>query len=132
MKFVRNDPTFKERRRELRRNQTDAEKALWTHIRARQLQGMKFFRQYSIGPYILDFYCPQMKLAIEVDGGQHSYDENQKADTVRTEYMKTHGIHVIRFWNHEILQHLDSVVAIIADYALHHSSANSINPLTPS
>lgn len=72
MKFVRNDPVLKQRRRELRRNQTDAGKALWMKVRNRQLFGLRFFRQYSIGPYILDFYCPMEKLAIELDGGQHN------------------------------------------------------------
>ncbi len=115
MKYVRNDPDLKERRRELRRNQTEAEKALWKLIRARQVQGMKFFRQYSVGPYIIDFYCPTLKLAIELDGGQHNYDEIRKIDNVRTDYLKAHGIDVIRFWNHEVLQHLDSVVAKIAE-----------------
>jgi len=68
MKYLQNDPALKQRRRELRRNQTDAEKALWAYLRNKQFYGMKFFRQYSIGPYILDFYCPNMKLAVELDG----------------------------------------------------------------
>lgn len=56
MNYLRNDPSLRERRRELRRNQTDAEKMLWRQVRGKQLQGKKFFRQYSVGPYILDFY----------------------------------------------------------------------------
>ena len=113
MKFLRNDPTLKQRRRELRRNQTDAEKALWAHLRNKQFLGMKFFRQYSIGPYILDFYCPNIKLAVELDGGQHNQCENKKYDAVRSEYLKSQGIEVIRFWDNEVLLDIESVLSEI-------------------
>jgi very-short-patch-repair endonuclease len=115
MRYIWNDPVLKGRRQELRRNQTEAEKALWKRLRAKQLNGMKFFRQYSVGPYILDFYCPIMKLAIEIDGGQHSYDENRDRDHVRTDYLNRESIHVIRFWNHEVLQHIEAVVARVSE-----------------
>jgi very-short-patch-repair endonuclease len=111
MKFLRNDPTLKKRRRELRRNQTDAEKALWAHLRNKQFYGMKFFRQYSIGPYILDFYCPNIKLAVELDGGQHNQCENQEYDAIRSEYLKARGIEVMRFWDHEVLLDMESVLS---------------------
>jgi very-short-patch-repair endonuclease len=111
MKFLRNDPTLKQRRRELRHNQTEAEKALWAHLRNKQFYEMKFFRQYSIGPYILEFYCRNMKLAIELDGGQHNQCENQEYDAVRSEYLKAHGIEVMRFWNHEVLHDMESVLS---------------------
>ena len=70
MKFLRNDPALKERRRELRQNQTDAERAFWARVRNRQFFGMRFFRQFSVGPYVLDFYCPALQLAVELDGGR--------------------------------------------------------------
>jgi len=111
---LRNDPTLKPRRRELRRNQTDAEKALWAYLRSKQFYGMKFFRQYSIGPYILDFYCPTAKLAIELDGGQHNQCENKEYDESRSEYLKAQGIEVTRFWNHEVLLDIQSVLAGLA------------------
>ena len=111
MRFLRNDPTLKQRRRELRLNQTEAEKILWAQLRNRQFYGFKFFRQYSIGPYILDFYCPVMKLAIELDGGQHTQCENNEYDVVRSEYLKTQSIDVIRFWNHEVLLDMEGVLA---------------------
>ena len=110
MKFLRNDPALKQRRRELRRNQTDAEKALWAKLRNKQFYGMKFFRQYSIGPYILDFYCPTIKLAVELDGGQHNQPENRVYDETRSEYLKTKGIEVVRFWDNEILLDMESVL----------------------
>ncbi|TAN41409.1 MAG: endonuclease domain-containing protein [Nitrospirae bacterium] len=108
--FNRNDPVLKEQRRGLRRNQTDAEKAFWSKVRAKQFYGIKFFRQYSIGPYILDFYCPTLKLAVELDGGQHTEKQNQEYDTARTEYLTTQGIKVVRFWNNEVLCNIDGVL----------------------
>lgn len=111
---MRNDPTLKSRRRELRRNQTDAEKALWASLRSKQFYGMKFFRQYSIGPYILDFYCPTAKLAVELDGGQHNQCENKEYDESRSEYLKAQGIKVARFWNHEVLLDIQGVLAGLA------------------
>jgi very-short-patch-repair endonuclease len=72
---------------------------------------MKFFRQYSIGPYILDSYCPTLKLAVELDGGQHNQCENKEYDSTRSEYLKVQEIDVIRFWNHEVLLDVQSVLA---------------------
>lgn len=114
MKFIRNDPALKCRRQELRRNQTEAEKAFWSRVRDRRFCGIRFVRQYSTGPYILDFYCPKLKLAIELDGGQHAHDDNQEYDAARSAYLKSQGIDVMRFWNHEVLQNTDSVLAMIA------------------
>lgn len=113
MKFLRNDPALKNRRRELRRNQTGAEKELWAHLRNKQFYEMKFFRQYSIGPYILDFYCPTIKLAVELDGGQHNQSENKEYDLVRSQYLKSHGIDVIRFWSNEVLLNMEGVLAAL-------------------
>ena len=84
MSFVKNDPVLKARRRELRRNQTDAEKAFWSRVRNKLFLGLKFFRQYSMGPYILDFYCPEKKLAVEVDGGQHNLTDGREYDAERS------------------------------------------------
>ena len=114
MKFLLNDPALLERRRELRRNQTEAEKALWPWLGNKQFYGMKFFRQYSIGPYILDFYCPAAKLAVELDGGQHNQCENGEYDAARSEYLKGHGIEVTRFWDHEVLVDVQSILAGLA------------------
>ena len=75
---------------------------------------MRFIRQCSAGPYILDFYCPKLKLAIELDGGQHAQDARQTYDAERSAYLKSQGIDVLRFWNNEVLQDTDSVLAVIA------------------
>ena len=82
---------MKKRRQELRRNQTEAEKTLWSYLQNRQLYRMKFFRQYSIGPYFLDFYCPAMRLAVELDGGQHNQCESREYDAVRSECPESIG-----------------------------------------
>jgi very-short-patch-repair endonuclease len=115
IEFLRNDPALKQRRRELRRQQTEAEKIFWAHIRNRQFCSMKFFRQYSIGPYILDFYCPTLKLAVELDGGQHNEFEHREYDDARSEYLKAQGIDVLRFWNHDVLLDIGSVLTRISE-----------------
>ncbi len=111
VKFLKNNPALKNVRRELRHNQTDAERAFWWKVRNRQFHGLKFFRQYSVGSYILDFYCPAIKVAVELDGGQHNQPEECDYDAVRSEYLNSCGVSVVRFWNHEVLQNMDSVLA---------------------
>lgn len=111
MIFLKNDPILKDRRKELRRNQTDAEKAFWTKIRNKQFLGLKFFRQYSFGLYILDFYCPEKKLAVELDGGQHNLPDGREYDADRTIFLNAHGVEVERFWNNELLCNMDGVIA---------------------
>jgi very-short-patch-repair endonuclease len=111
MKPLRNDPTLKQRRRELRRNQTEAEKMIWSRLRNGLFLGMKFFRQYSIGPYIVDFYCPKRRLAIELDGGQHAEDDTRRYDAERSAYLRTQGIKVMRFWNNDVLIDTEAVLA---------------------
>ncbi|MDO8601559.1 MAG: endonuclease domain-containing protein [bacterium] len=111
---IRNTQAFKKRRRALRRAQTDAEKKLWHILRGKRLSGLKFFRQYSIGNYILDFYCPLKKLAIEADGSQHIENEY---DDERARYLEKQGIQILRFWDNDILMNIEGVygkiVAII-------------------
>ena len=114
MNYIRNNPKLKQRRRDLRRDQTDAEKLLWQKIRNRQLHGRKFYRQYSVGPYVLDFYCPKSKLAVELDGGQHAKDDRRAYDEHRCEYLKALGIEVMRFWNNEVMTNIEGVLIEIA------------------
>jgi very-short-patch-repair endonuclease len=100
--------TTPDRRRELRAHQTDAERVLWQLLRSRQLGGFKFRRQHSIGPYILDFYCPSARVAVELDGSQHL--ERQAYDGRRTEYLASEGIAVVRFANGDVLSNAEAVV----------------------
>jgi len=115
MKYLFNDPDLKHRRKVLRKNQTDAEKVFWSHVRNRQFHGMKFLRQYSVGPYILDFYCPEIKTAIELDGGQHNESGEKAYDAVRSEYLQAQGIDVLRFWDHEVLLDMQGVLAKVEE-----------------
>lgn len=92
---------------------TDAESRLWYHLRDRQLGGWKFRRQHPVGPFIVDFICLEKKVVIELDGGQHG--ENEEVDARRTAYLNKMGYHVLRFWNHEVLQETDAIMDTIFD-----------------
>ena len=114
MTILRNRSELKNRRRTLRKNFTDAERKLWSRLRGRQLSGFKFFRQYSVGPYILDFFCPAIKLAIELDGGQHAQGAQAFYDERRTEYLNKCDIKVIRFWDSDVFRNTDGVLLEIS------------------
>ena len=81
---------------------TPQEKKLWYVIRNRQFFGYRFRRQFPIGNYIVDFICREKKIIIEIDGGQHNEPKNIEYDNKRTEYLKSEGFQVVRFWNNEI------------------------------
>ncbi len=122
LKFTFNDSEFKGRRRELRRSQTEVEKILWQRLRNRQMDGLKFFRQYSVGAYILDFYCPQAKYGIELDGAQHAESVNSRYDMERSNQLGGLNINIIRFLNSDVLNQLDKVISeirsrIFSEYA---------------
>ena len=102
--------------RELREAETEAERKLWPLLRNRQLKGKKFRRQHAFSNYILDFYCHECKLAIEVDGQVHKNAENQQYDAARTTLLNDYGIKVIRFWNNEVLHETEKVLNKIAGY----------------
>jgi very-short-patch-repair endonuclease len=95
------------RARDLRRDSTDAEKTLWSHLREKQLGGKRFRRQRPIGKYIVDFVCLESQLIVELDGGQHQ--ESTGYDTARTTALNELGFTVIRFWNNEVLGEMDGV-----------------------
>ncbi|MCG8428671.1 MAG: endonuclease domain-containing protein, partial [Chromatiales bacterium] len=109
---VKKSKTLLSRARTLRRQSSKAESALWRQLRGRRLNGYKFRRQVVIEPYIVDFVCLEAKLIIEADGGQHA--DQQEYDARRTAKLEAMGYTVIRFWNHEILGELDSVLERIA------------------
>ncbi|MBI5016332.1 MAG: DUF559 domain-containing protein [Deltaproteobacteria bacterium] len=96
--------------RGLRREQTDAERRLWAHLRARQLGGFKFRRQHPVGEFVLDFFCDEALLGIELDGGQHAEEDRQRYDLERSEWLAKLGIRVLRFWNHEVLRNTEGVL----------------------
>ena len=98
--------------RQLRKNMTDAERALWRLLRQRQILGLRFRRQVPIDHYIADFACLEIKLVIEADGGQHS---ESQTDKVRDAYLRSHGFYVLRIWNSFILTNSDGVHRIITE-----------------
>jgi very-short-patch-repair endonuclease len=104
--------TLKERARQLRREQTDAERKLWARLRARQLCGHKFRRQFVIGPFIMDFCCFERRLVVELDGGQHASQPD--ADRRRSEFLLSRGYRVLRFWDNEVFENIDGVTEQIA------------------
>ncbi|MHB8831344.1 MAG: endonuclease domain-containing protein, partial [Patescibacteria group bacterium] len=105
-----NDPLFKARRKDLRSNMTRAEIHLWSFLKKLQLEGLKFRRQYGVGPYILDFYCPEERLAIELDGSAHDSEEAYTYDQERTNYLNGLDIKVIRFENRAVFEATDWVL----------------------
>jgi very-short-patch-repair endonuclease len=113
MRYKYNHLSRKGYRRNLRNNPTDVEKLLWHYIRGRQLPELRFLRQYSVGPYIIDFYCPKLRLAIELDGGQHSEKNHQEYDKKREHFLADNDIKVLRFWNNEVLADMESVLEMI-------------------
>jgi len=109
---VRGVSLTKQLARNLRKRSSDAERLLWFYLRDRRLEGFKFRRQYSIGPFIVDFVCLEKQLIIEVDGGQHA--EMTVEDNQRTEFLKRHGFRVLRFWNNEVFSQTESMLQVIA------------------
>jgi very-short-patch-repair endonuclease len=101
-----------ERARTLRRDGTDVERRLWQKLRNAQIDGASFRRQHAAGNYILDFYCPALQIAIELDGGQHAQVAQQ--DRLRDEWLAQRGVTVLRFWNSDVTQNLSGVLEVIA------------------
>ena len=97
--------------RNLRKNQTDVEKLLWRHLRNRQILGQKFRRQCPIDTYIVDFVCLELKLIIELDGGQHAVQT--ELDQHRTRQLKQRGFKLLRFWNNDVIQNTSGVLESI-------------------
>lgn len=112
---INNLPHLKTNRRILRNNLTPAEGALWKLLRNKQLDGKRFRRQFSVGNYILDFYCHSEKLAIELDGEHHFTDEGAENDKVRDEYLNNLGIKVLRIENKLVFDIQEQVLEYIKE-----------------
>jgi len=100
--------------RQLRRQQTDAERRIWARLRRRQVLGLKFRRQHPIGPYYADFVCVEIGLIVELDGGQHADQRHLAHDLVRTDFLVGLGYEVARFWDNDVLRDTDVILAAIA------------------
>ena len=101
----------KEHRKALRNNMTPAEAMLWRALKGRGVGGMKFRRQQGIGPFILDFYCPEHRLGIELDGSSHDY--KYEYDEARTDYLRGQGIRLLRFTNQQVFTSMQGVISEI-------------------
>lgn len=109
-KFIRGVTSVRKRAKE---QATPAEKTLWEQLRSRRLLGLKSCRQHPLGTYIVDFYCPALRLVVEIDGEIHRYQGVN--DQTRTDQLEERGYKVIRFWNYEIKHHLDTVLDTIVE-----------------
>ena len=118
---IHNKPDLKPRRKSLRNEATPAEKKLWGALQHSQLHGYKFRRQHSVGYYILDFYCPSERLAIELDGDSHFTDEAIEYDHERTAFLNSLNIRVLRFLNPHVYNDLESVCERIINEIRHPS-----------
>ena len=113
---IHNLKYLKEKRKELRNNLTPAEATMWMYLQNSRLDGKKFRRQHSVGNYILDFYCPSEKLAIEVDGSSHDDYSAEIYDKERTGFLNSKGISVIRFENAEVFESEELICEAIKTY----------------
>ena len=113
----RNPNNLKEQtaiRKELRNGSTSAESTLWLSLKGRQVEGMRWRRQFGVGPYVLDFYCPQLHLCIELDGAQHYTIQGGENDLQREEWLlKEHGIRTLRFENKDIFINHEGVIEYV-------------------
>jgi len=107
-------PEILKRARELRQRQTPAEQILWQYLRNAQLDGIKFRRQHPIGRFIVDFYCAQTRLVIEIDGDSHA--DQVEYDQMRTNWLESQGYQVIRFTNCEVMEHPVDVMEDILEH----------------
>ena len=99
---------IRQKAKQLRRNSTDAEIYLWSYLRNRQLEGWKFRRQLPVGRFIVDFACAELRLVIEIDGGQHADQVPYELGRIR--FLQSKGYQVIRFWNNEVLENIEGVL----------------------
>ena len=107
------------RARRLRRDATEAEKTLWSYLRNRGFEGLKFRRQVPFGAYVLDFFCEELRLVIELDGGQHADSER---DAKRARYLESQGLRVVRFWNNDVLENTEGVLESLKGLIANHPS----------
>ena len=112
--------------RELRKNPTESERALWKHLRMRQLGGYKFRRQQPIGQYIVDFVSFEGRVVVELDGGQHS--QQMDYDSKRTAWLEAQGYRVLRFWNTRVLQEIEAIKAVVLKVLESELNTPHLNP----
>jgi len=113
---VNNKVSLKPLRQQLRNALTPAEARLWMQLRNSQVAGRKFRRQHSVGPFVLDFYCAQEQLAVELDGAAHDHERAVERDEARTRYLESVGVTVVRFENRDVIDNLEAVLQTIRSH----------------
>jgi very-short-patch-repair endonuclease len=125
-KIIPYNPKLKELARQLRNNSTKSEIRLWFYLKNKKMIGYDFHRQKPIGNFILDFYCVELMLAIELDGLSHEFEEVQKKDLVKTEFLHSCGITLLRFNDSEVMNDIDNVIR-----SIEHTIENILEKHTP-
>ncbi|WP_193368427.1 endonuclease domain-containing protein [Pelagibius marinus] len=110
--------------RQLRGNMTEAEQRLWSALRRRQLDGLRFRRQVPLGRFIVDFACYEARVVVELDGGQHA--ESEAEDAMRTRWLEDRGFRVLRFWNDEVFGNLEGLLEAIRAAAAARREASDV------
>ncbi|MBL7961948.1 DUF559 domain-containing protein [bacterium] len=110
-----NQSTQTDKRRDLRNHATRSERLLWSQLKNKQVSGFKFRRQHGVGPYIIDFYCPEAKLAIEIDGSSHDSEEARKNDERRQVFIEEFNIRFLRFSDTELFENMNKVIEKIKE-----------------
>ncbi|OGW33407.1 MAG: cytosine methyltransferase [Nitrospirae bacterium GWC2_42_7] len=128
---IHNSKNLRDNRKKLRNSLTPAEAKLWTLLKDSKLENRKFRRQHSVGPYVLDFYCPVEKLCIELDGAEHFTDSGYEYDSARTEYLMALNIKVIRFENKNVFENTEGVLEEIRKNILPEQTTPSLRETPP-
>lgn len=131
MTRIFNKQSEKEKRRYFRKNMPKAEVLLWIQLKSKRMLGQRFLRQYSVGSYVVDFYCPKLKLAIEVDGPTHFTDENREYDPHRQAEIETLGIEFLRFINPEVYSNMDGVLRMIRETIVRRINSTPLSSISP-
>ncbi|MHA3080141.1 endonuclease domain-containing protein [Acinetobacter sp. ANC 5502] len=113
------DPKLLEFAKTMRTNATDAENFMWQLLRAKRFMNLKFRRQHVIVPYIVDFYCHELGLVIELDGSQHNTADGQVYDAERTKFLEALDLRVVRYWNNDVLSRTDMVFGDLWNICFH-------------
>ena len=111
--YIHNERDQKLLRQTLRNNATSAEAILWRALKGKQVEGLKFRRQFGVGPYVIDFYCPEIRLGIELDGGVHKESYTKEYDEMRTEFLAENRIRVLRFENEVVYNNVEGIIEAI-------------------
>ena len=130
--YHKNTSKLKYLRRELRNNSTLAEKSLWNWLKSDQIEGLRFRRQFSIDKFILDFYCPKLKLCIELDGDYHYHAIQPLNDFERDEFLRErHGIHTLHFENKIVFEQPQTIINAIVNFKNEKDNSNIVGGHTP-